>query len=129
MGDDRPSLFERTVNRIRADVRLRLDPGTLAQAREGAPLMLSASEAEQLADATVAVLDGLGLRVVEVCACGQPIGTCHDCGEPRCWHCDPGLGKQHQPMKCSERHAPPEADELLKAWHAGRRMAEESDRG
>ncbi len=34
-------------------------------------------------------LDGAGLVVTGVCACGQPLGTCPGCGDSRCWRCDP----------------------------------------
>jgi hypothetical protein len=66
-------------------------------------VMLNAPRASAM---VVNALDRSGLAVVEVCACGQPVGFCHDCGEARCWHCDPGLGKSHAPMSCNRRHAP-----------------------
>lgn len=59
-----------------------------------------------LVDACMVRLREYGRVVVRVCGCGQPVGRCHSCHKPRCWHCDPGLGKHHQPMTCNGQHAP-----------------------
>ena len=66
---------------------------------------------DPLATACVERLREYGRAVFRVCACGQPVGRCHSCGGPRCWHCDPGLGKQYQPMGCNSQHEPGRASQ------------------
>lgn len=67
---------------------------------------LGGDAARTVAGMALLALAESGHVVVEMCACGQAIGTCYSCGGPRCWHCDPGLGKHLTPMTCNSRHAP-----------------------
>lgn len=97
------------AHHVRERVRLRLGPTALGMAALGESVMLSGVEADLVGQAAVDALAGAGLVVVSACGCGQPIGTCPSCGQPRCWHCDPGLGKGHQPMTCNSRHEPARA--------------------
>jgi hypothetical protein len=75
----------------------------------GYPETIRRSGREDAARVLRAALGGAGLVVVAACHCGNAIGDCHSCAQPRCYYCDPGLGKHHRPMKCNERHAPPVA--------------------
>lgn len=74
--------------------------------RVSAGVPMSGAEAEDAAGIAVDALAVAGLVVAAACGCGHPIGDCHSCGQPRCYYCDPGLGKHYRPMKCNERHAP-----------------------
>lgn len=89
---------------LREHMRLKITPTTIEHAQRGWPIWMSGGEAEAAARIAVDALAGAGLVVAPACACGHPISACHSCGEPRCYHCDPGLGKHYQPMKCNERH-------------------------
>ncbi|MGS2645897.1 hypothetical protein [Streptosporangium sp. G12] len=71
---------------------------------------------ERASAKVVMALGGHGLTVAFVCSCGEPIGICHSCGQPRCWHCDPGLGKRHTPMTCNSQHTPERPSETSPGW-------------
>jgi hypothetical protein len=91
---------------LREHVRIHPQERATAALKAGQPIPLSGGEAAYAAQIVLDALAGAGLVVVPVCGCGQPVGTCSSCGKPRCYYCDPGLGKHYQPMKCNERHEP-----------------------
>jgi hypothetical protein len=94
---------------LRKHMRIRLGERAFEDIVLAREIVLFAAEAEDAARIAVDALAGAGLVVVAACHCGHAIGDCHSCGQPRCYYCDPGLGKHYRPMKCNERHAPPAA--------------------
>lgn len=73
-----------------------------SRVEKGRPCHICVGQAER----HVRAVERAGMAVAAECACGQPVGSCPSCDRPRCWHCDPGLGKGRGPMKCNERHEP-----------------------
>lgn len=94
---------------LRKDMRIRPQERAIDAIKRGEPILVTGREAEEGARIAVDALAGAGLVVAPACACGHPISACRSCGEPRCYYCDPGLGKHYQPMKCNERHEPARA--------------------
>jgi len=94
---------------LREHLRIRLGERAFKDLVLTRAIVLSGAEAEDAARIAVDALAGAGLVVAPACACGHPISACRSCGEPRCYYCDPGLGKHYQPMKCNERHEPARA--------------------
>lgn len=94
---------------LREHLRIRPQERATATLKRGEPIPLSGGEAAYASQIVERALAGAGLVVAPVCGCGQPVGACKSCGKPRCYYCDPGLGKHYQPMKCNERHEPARA--------------------
>lgn len=91
---------------LREHMRVRLGERAVEDIVLAREIVLSGSEAEDAARIAVDALTGAGTVVAAACACSRPVSACDSCGKPRCYYCDPGLGKHHQPMQCNGRHEP-----------------------
>jgi hypothetical protein len=100
---------------LREHMRIRLGKGAIRDAMQDRPIRLSGGEAEYAARLAVDALAGAGLIVTGVCACGQPLGTCPGCGDPRCWRCDPESDDCH----AEDQHAHYRMLTSMPCEHAG----------